>query len=1075
MREQLDSTTDYFLLPTEGYDALHSWYSGGPKIVRSAIGMGRNGSEAVVEVYPLKLRVVRAPGEPPVATLSLSKLATLRELVKTVVDSLGLGEHNPNHLRVYNYFGGMAQEDLAHPGPAGLDLEDSLDKACLVYNQELLVQIRIPLGGGRVDGAVESGEESSSSPELILDSDDSDDDYVGASAWNYSRMGYSRIGGMGGRGGSGGVTDPSAIPGVCGLNNLGNTCFMNSGLQCISHTPALVEYILAGKHLPEINRDNPLGMDGRIAEAYSKLLAQMWAGKYRSVAPRDFKYTIGQFAPRFVGFGQQDSQELIAFLLDGLHEDLNRILDKPLVPTVEGGERPDIEVAAEAWVGHRKRNDSVVVDLFQGQLKSRVVCPIESCGKVSITFDPFMYLSVPVPDGGPRTLSIRVVRADPTLPHLMANIFVEALDTVKVLKRKLAALIAIPVTSIVLTEVYEHKFYKWFDNEREAVAEILDEDVIVAYEIPADMLALPAFNPATNQLEGDEVPGEEGDGGEGGEEGGEEGPAEEGPGPLDSSASGGEDSDDDSDDSDDGGEGGEGGWWEKRDSAKCPFLVLPFNHYKVSKRRYTAAYTSNYMRLRGYGTRAATTVTTAFGVPTLVFIKRPLEGGMKDVEAALMEAMQRYVRAPDAEILGQAGIHPDPEVRASLKAKKRAEAKAKRVAARKLAAETRKKAREEKKVRLADQKARRAKRKEEAKAKAKAEADAAGEDAESVLDSSEDGSFSSTTISTLTSSSSSAGSTEVDEDGSNSDDSSSASSDVLGVDAERPEVLFEMGADGRGPRLASVLARRTRVGKASFAVTWNSKLVSLCYDESVALDAEEVSMEASVAEDSLPTLDGCLSKFTSEEELGEDDLWYCPSCQTFRQATKKFDVYSLPDVLVIHLKRFRQSRFSREKLDVHIDFPLEGLDMAAYVPEDALAACQAAGKSTVYDLYAVSDHFGGLGGGHYTAHAKNHRTGEWFYFNDSSAGSVRGDDDGVVTSAAYLLFYQRRGAPLHIPNNPPVRELVPGGVESGGDGEGGEEGGRVGDRVPDAFAVFDADEDMVDVDQGVLDDAFFRV
>lgn len=113
-------------------------------------------------------------------------------------------------------------------------------------------------------------------------------------------------------------------------------------------------------------------------------LCVLWA-IYRSktpsvVAPTRFKEVVGKFAPQFSGYSQQDSQELVAFLLDGLHEDLNRyaprfqylslsqpcvatyvalacrVLQKPYVEAVESNGRPDEVVAEEAWNGHLKRN-----------------------------------------------------------------------------------------------------------------------------------------------------------------------------------------------------------------------------------------------------------------------------------------------------------------------------------------------------------------------------------------------------------------------------------------------------------------------------------------------------------------------------------------------------------------------------------------------------------------------------------------------------------------------------------------------------------------------------------------------
>jgi Ubiquitin carboxyl-terminal hydrolase len=122
------------------------------------------------------------------------------------------------------------------------------------------------------------------------------------------------------------------------------------------------------------------------------------------VTPKHFKWQLSRFAPQFGGYAQQDSQELLAFLLDGLHEDLNRIRVKPYVEDPDSDGRPDAELAAAAWASYRARNDSVIVDHFQGMYKSTLVCP--KCGHSSVKFDPFMYLSLPLPQSKEQTLTI---------------------------------------------------------------------------------------------------------------------------------------------------------------------------------------------------------------------------------------------------------------------------------------------------------------------------------------------------------------------------------------------------------------------------------------------------------------------------------------------------------------------------------------------------------------------------------------------------------------------------------------------------------------------------------------------
>jgi|JI61114C2RNA_FD_contig_41_2052271_length_1406_multi_2_in_0_out_0_1 ubiquitin carboxyl-terminal hydrolase 4/11/15 len=113
--------------------------------------------------------------------------------------------------------------------------------------------------------------------------------------------------------------DDKSRYGLVGLKNLGNTCFMNSGLQCLSHVIELTNYFLTDKYISEINKENNLGTKGDLSTTYAKLLKQLWMGSDSSVSPTQLKRAIGKHQKMFNGYNQHDSGELVSYLLDGIH------------------------------------------------------------------------------------------------------------------------------------------------------------------------------------------------------------------------------------------------------------------------------------------------------------------------------------------------------------------------------------------------------------------------------------------------------------------------------------------------------------------------------------------------------------------------------------------------------------------------------------------------------------------------------------------------------------------------------------------------------------------------------------
>jgi ubiquitin carboxyl-terminal hydrolase 8 len=195
-------------------------------------------------------------------------------------------------------------------------------------------------------------------------------------------------------------------PGSVGMHNLGNSCFINSIIQCLNHMEPLTQYFLEGTYANDLNRKNPLGSGGRVATAYSALLKEVWSGKYSALAPRMLKQTVASFAPQFNNSFQHDSQEFCQFLMDGLHEDCNRVKNKPYVEELEGLGMEDSKAAIETWKKHLLRHDSIIVDRCQGMHRSHLTCT--KCGRESIKFDAFCTISLPlIADKGDQGMNIQ--------------------------------------------------------------------------------------------------------------------------------------------------------------------------------------------------------------------------------------------------------------------------------------------------------------------------------------------------------------------------------------------------------------------------------------------------------------------------------------------------------------------------------------------------------------------------------------------------------------------------------------------------------------------------------------------
>jgi Ca2+-binding EF-hand superfamily protein len=233
------------------------------------------------------------------------------------------------------------------------------------------------------------------------------------------------------------------VPGVVGLKNMGNTCYMNASLQCLSACRLLREYFLQESLWSHDLNTSPnghrLGMGGKLAVSFSKILHEMWseANAGSAITPKAFKKTIGQFNHRFGGYHQQDAQELISTLLGALHEDLNRVHDKPYNEQPDSNNRSDEVVAMEWWRNHLRRDMSIITSLFTGQFKSSLTC--QNCHYESSRFEPFSFLPVPLPENPKRYQYVKLY-GHGVVP-VMLSIEVEHDSIVKDLLEKLCKML----------------------------------------------------------------------------------------------------------------------------------------------------------------------------------------------------------------------------------------------------------------------------------------------------------------------------------------------------------------------------------------------------------------------------------------------------------------------------------------------------------------------------------------------------------------------------------------------------------------------------------------------------------
>ncbi|KAG8996062.1 CSN-associated deubiquitinating enzyme Ubp12 [Tulasnella sp. JGI-2019a] len=970
------------LVPQEAWDLLVKWY-GQPSHTfgRKVIAEGVN-STLRIEFYPLTctLYVCRLDNPPPPQHIEFTKAFTLFDLSKTFiqprvrelsgpvfrswkVDSTGIPDDDDDEILGYtpqrvmdhkaSYFLGLVNRGF---DPKQVTVEEAL----ISSGDRIIIEVK-ENGDYHVDGVPDyPAWYQSYKPTLPppAPSQPATSAASGALFGNgpdfFTKLGGSTLGPVpivpgntrtmdkaSGSSSSAVVPfagrsrpqQPERVRGTTGLNNLGNTCYMNSALQCLAHLPELTEYFLSGAFQRELNGDNPLSTGGELAKSYGGLLQSLFNDGSYSVAPRDFKMKIARHNPTFSGYMQHDTQELLAFLLDGLHEDLNRILKKPYVenPTWENGAELELcKLARDFWTGYKKRNDSVIVDLFQGQYKSTLVCP--DCQKVSVTFDPFMYLTLPLPVHKTWEHEVYFVTWDNSRPNYKTRVMLPSTSTFRDIKVLLGKWFQAKPDNMLAADIFQSKIYRLFPDYH-AVSEVLDNDVLFFYELPiASGQSSPSYKPS---------------------------PTDPFVVPVYTI----------SHQTNDTYRRFTNAKWNSKEVWGFPFFIAvdPMDPY--SEEAIYALLVERYEQVTS--------------IPNDLY-----KWEEPDVDGVMVSAPASQGSEPDGELIDQPMEEEVPET-------------------------------------------------DEIPTKA----DDPFDDLEEVTLPAYADVVEQDTHSTPRSLIKVAPKPElftwsVME---NNFELAPRHNSGAAYDVGRPanlaarlmeseNAMDESSTQDAAPRPSGFLRP-----KDGLVCEWDINIRQLYFgDKGMGPESRWNATEDYVDEEQQAlrvaqysrlragiTIDDCLNEFVKEEKLGEADPWYCPRCKKHQQATKKFDLWKVPDILVVHLKRFSNSRVLRDKIDVPVDFPIEGLDLESRIGERAAAkvllaqgvdvaelGIQDVHEPLVYDLFGVDEHMGGLGGGHYRAYAKNAEDGKWYHFDDSRVDVSDARD--VVTNSAYLLFYRRR-------------------------------------------------------------------
>eukprot|EP01084_Bolivina_argentea_P150456 262759_1 len=180
------------------------------------------------------------------------------------------------------------------------------------------------------------------------------------------------------------------------LQNLGNTCFLNSVIQSLLQCTYLHSYFLEHKYLSEINTNNLFGTQGKVVKQWSELMQCAFVNKNVKWSPWEFVNTISSIKQQFQNRRQHDACDLLMELLDSMHEDVNQITNPPNLSDIIGKIYFDTNNSQKAIERIYKRRGSIFDDIFLRLQSISTKCT--DCTRISTKYQVLSVLMLPIPN-----------------------------------------------------------------------------------------------------------------------------------------------------------------------------------------------------------------------------------------------------------------------------------------------------------------------------------------------------------------------------------------------------------------------------------------------------------------------------------------------------------------------------------------------------------------------------------------------------------------------------------------------------------------------------------------------------